>query len=74
MVDVSRPRVVDVRVATLCRTLANAHAEPLLKPGYTGSGYFEDQRLQFAELALPFLWIRRADAVKREEELAQESQ
>ena len=72
MIDVACPRLVDVRVASLRGSIANDHADLLLEMRSTRSGDFEDQRLQVAELVAPFLWIRRADAVECEDELAQE--
>jgi hypothetical protein len=63
-----------VRVTTLRRLVADARAELLLTLRRARSRDFEDERLQLTELALPFLRVRGADTVEREEELAQESQ
>ena len=42
-VDVTRPRLVDVRVAVVRRALANPDAELLLEPGRARSGDLENQ-------------------------------
>jgi hypothetical protein len=74
VIDVTRPRLVVVCVATLRGAIAHDQADLLLETWSPRSGDFEDQRLQLAELALPLLWEGSADTVEREDELAQVSQ
>ena len=73
-IDVSGPGVVDARIATLRCSFTHVYAQLLLGPRLARSSDLEDQRLQLAELARPLLRVRGADALEREEELAQETQ